>query len=149
MFKIRIHVFRSLFLILKRPARLAKALDDRGDSVTQLMSLWACNPPILRATAKTHKKVDVNGLPKSRPIFGAARGLTTPLGEMLSEIIDPIAKARKIQWEAQSTEEVLRQIEETNLKLETEKIEKIAIGSLDVEALYPSISQKDAPRIVA
>ena len=48
-------------------------------------SSWACDPPILRATAKTHKKTDDEGVPKSRPIVGAARGLTTPLGETLSD----------------------------------------------------------------
>ena len=55
---------------------------------------WACDPPVLRAMAKTNKKVDMNGLPKSRPIVGTARGLTTPLGETLSDLIEPVAKAR-------------------------------------------------------
>ena len=77
------------------------------------LSSWACDPPVLRATAKTHKPPDGQGLPKSRPIVGAARGLTTPLGETLSDLIEPVAKARSKQWEAQSTEEVLRMIEET------------------------------------
>ena len=36
-------------------------------------SSWACDPPVLRATAKTHKSVDEEGLPKSRLIVGAAR----------------------------------------------------------------------------
>ena len=75
---------------------------------------WACDPPVLRATAKTHKAVDKEGLPKSRPIVGAARGLITPLGEILSDLIKPVAKARTKRWEAQSTEEVLRMIEATN-----------------------------------
>ena len=70
-------------------------------------SSWACDPPILRATAKTHKKTDSEGLPKSQPIVGAARGLTTPLGETLSELLEPVAKARTQKWEVQSTEEVV------------------------------------------
>ena len=74
------------------------------------LSSWACDPPVLRATAKTHKAVGADGKPKSRPIVGAARGLTTPLGELLSNILEPIAKSKEKIWEAQSTEEVLRMI---------------------------------------
>ena len=40
-------------------------------------------------------------------------------------------------------------IEETNIKLEEGRIKDILVGSLDVEALYPSIDQKEGPRIVA
>ena len=103
------------------------------------VSSWACDPPILRATAKTHKEPDDQGVPKSRPIVGAARGLTTPLGETLSDLIEPVSKARQCQWEAQSTEEVIRKIEDTNEKLANLKIQDAVVGSLDVIALYPSI----------
>ena len=41
-------------------------------------SSWTCDPPILRATAKTHKNTDEKGLPKSWPVVGASRELTTP-----------------------------------------------------------------------
>ena len=71
---------------------------------------WVCDLPILRAAAKTHKPVDLEGLPKSRPIVEAARELTTPLGETLSDLIEPSSKVREVQWEAQSMEEVLRKI---------------------------------------
>ena len=50
--------------------------------------------------------------------MGAARGLTTPLGELLSDTIEPVAKARDKIWEAQSTEEVLRKISEAKSRLE-------------------------------
>ena len=82
------------------------------------ISSWACDPSVLRATAQTHKKVEENWHPKPHPIVGAARQLTTPLGENLSEIIDPVAKAK-------STEEVLRMIENTNHRLEKEGIKDI------------------------
>ena len=99
--------------------------------------------------AKTHKATDPEGTPKSRPIVGAARGLTTPLGEILSDFLEPVAKCRDIIWEAQSTEEVLRKIGEANQILEAQDIKEIMIGSLDVEALYPSIDQKEGPRLVS
>ena len=74
-----------------------------------------CDPPVLRATAKTHKEDEK--LPMSHLIVGASRGLTTPLGETLSDLIEPVAKARTHKWEAQSTEDVLRMIENTNKRL--------------------------------
>ena len=113
------------------------------------LSSYACDPPTLRAVAKTHKPPNKEGCPKSRPIVGASRGLTTPLGETLSDIIEPVSLARETVWESQSTEEVLRKIKEANAMLEKEGAREIMLGSLDVEALYPSIDQKEGPRIVA
>ena len=81
--------------------------------------------------------------------MGAARGLTTPLGEQLADIIEPVARSRTTVWEAQSTEEVLRKIKEANVILEKEKVQEIMLGSLDVEALYPSIDQREGPRLVS
>lgn len=112
------------------------------------VSSWACDLPVLRKTAKTDKDVDSNRLPKSRLIVEAARGLTTPLGEILSDLIEPVAKARTPRWEAQSNEEVLRMIKSTNLRLENEGVKNVVIGSLDVIALYPSISQTEGLKII-
>ena len=63
--------------------------------------------------------------------------------------MEPVAKAREVIWESQSTEEVLRRISEANLELKKDGAKKIMVGSLDVEALYPSIDQKEGPRIVS
>ena len=75
--------------------------------------------------------------------------MTTPLGETLSDLIEPVSKARQCQWEAQSTEEVIRKIEDTNEKLANLKIQDAVVGSLDVIALYPSIDQVEGPKTVA
>ena len=40
---------------------------------------------------------------------------------------------------SQSTEEVLKKIETANMRLEEEQVKDAVVGSLDVEALYPSI----------
>ena len=103
----------------------------------------------MTAVAKTHKATDSNGNPKSRPIVGAARGLTTPLGELLSDILEPVAKARPRQWEAQSTEEVLRNIRDTNQVLLQRQVSELMVGSMDVKSLYPSIDQRIGPELVA
>ena len=69
--------------------------------------------------------------------MGASKGLTTPLGEVLSDLIVPITLIKTETREAQSTEEVLRSIEDAKIKLKGGKVEGMAIGSMDVKALYP------------
>ena len=62
----------------------------------------------------------------------ASKGLTTPLGEMLSDLIVPITMMK-----TESRKEVLRSIEDANIKLKEGKVESMAIGSMDVKTLYP------------
>ena len=68
-------------------------LGDNGSNLNQArcydnMSSWACDVPVLRCVAKTHKAAQ-NGVPKSRPIVGASHGLSTAIGELISDIIEP------------------------------------------------------------
>ena len=58
-------------------------------------------------------------VPKSRPIVGATKGLTIALGEMISDLIELIARVCPEQSEAQSTEDLMREIEETNVKIKS------------------------------
>ena len=69
------------------------------------VSSWAMDPPVLRCVAKTHKAANKDGTPKSRPIVAASEGLTTALGEILSDLIEPIARTKDASTEAQSTTE--------------------------------------------
>ena len=71
----------------------------------------------MRCTAKTHKPVGAEGVPKSGPIVGATKGLTTAQGKMISDIIEPIARTCPEELEEQSKEEMMRQIEETNNRI--------------------------------
>ena len=58
-------------------------------------------------------------VPKSRLIVGATKGLTIALGEMISDLIELIARVCPEQSEAQSTEDLMREIEETNVKIKS------------------------------
>ena len=49
--------------------------------------------------------------------------------------------------EAQSTEELLRCIEEANQRLKEVDPERVMVGSMDVTALYPSLDQKESARM--
>ena len=56
---------------------------------------------------------------------------------MLSDLIVPITMMKTESRDSQSTEEVLRSIEDANIKLKEGKVESMAIGSMDVKTLYP------------
>ena len=85
------------------------------------ISSWACDPPFMRCTAKTHKPVGPEGVPKSRPIVGASKGLTTALGELVSDILEPVARVEPDPKEAQSTEELMSAIKEAKPQNERER----------------------------
>ena len=68
---------------------------------------------------------------------------------MLSDIIEPITKLSPVCKEAQSTEEIMREIEDCNTRLLLNPSRNIMVGSMDVVALYPSIDQRLGARIVA
>ena len=129
---------------------LGKAEGRRNNSrCFNNMSSWAMDAPALRATAKTHKQSGEGGVPKSCSLEGAIKGLTTPLSEMLSDLIEPISRMDHDSNEAQSTEEVLRMIAEANQKLSVDNVRDVALGSMDVVALYPSLDQDEFAKIVA
>ena len=50
--------------------------------------------------------------------------------------------------EAQSTEELLRCIQEANVTLKEVDPGEVAVGSMDVTALYPSLDQRVSARMV-
>ena len=112
------------------------------------ISSWACNPPVMRCMAKTHKPVGANGVPKSRPVVGAAQGLTTAIGDLIADILEPLAKVEPEATEAQSTEELMRSIQDTNTALREVEEESVVLASMDVTSLYPSIDQEGAAVMV-
>ena len=77
----------------------------------------------------------------TRPFVGAAKGL-------LSYVLEPMTWTVEDSVEAQSTEELLRNINETNESLGDIRLEEVAVGSMDVTALYLSIYQRLSARLV-
>ena len=86
--------------------------------------------------------------PTSKPIIGTSKGLTTPLGKLLADLIVPVTRIRETSKEAQSTEEVLRAIHATNKRLSDERVRDCVVGSMDVRALYPSLQIEAAAKVV-
>ena len=112
------------------------------------ISSFFCDPPVLRCVAKTHKPVGDNEVHKSRSTVGATKGLTTALGEMISDLIELITRMCPEQSEAQSMEELMREIQDTNSKIKDMSGKEIVVASMDVSALYPSLDQAESARIV-
>ena len=90
---------------------------------------------------KTDKKMSTEGIPKSHPIVAASAGLTTPIGKLISDLIEPIARTKEDSAEAQSTEELMQAIEDTNRLNKQNRTSGLVVGSMDMVALYPSIHQ--------
>ena len=65
--------------------------------------------------------------------------MTTPLGKLLTDLIEPITRIRGTSKVAQSTVAILRAIPETNEKLTKDGIRDCVVWSMDVWALYPSL----------
>ena len=65
------------------------------------------------------------------------------------DLVAPISRSRPDLKECQSTEEMVRKIQNANTLLEERNCKEAMVGSMDVEALYPSIHQKEGAKIVA
>ena len=79
-------------------------------------------------------------------MVGASKGITTAIGDLLSDIIESLAKLKPESMEAQSTEELLRGIEEAKKGLGEVVAHEVVLASIDVMALYLSIDQVASAR---
>ena len=66
----------------------------------------------------------------------------------MSDILEPLAKANEDPREAQSMEELMRSIKEANMRLSEVGRRDCLIGSMDVEAWYPSLDQRQSVKMV-
>ena len=74
---------------LSRVFRVGESLGERnGARCFNNLTSWAEDAPTLREVAKTHKALHPNGIPKLRPIVGASTGLTTYVGDLVSDLIE-------------------------------------------------------------
>ena len=102
----------------------------------------------MRCLAKTHKPVGADGVPKSCPVVEAAKGLTTSIRDLLSDILEPLTSVDPERIEAQSTKELLGAIQKANHKVQEVNDDSLVLASMDVTALYPSIDQLGSVAIV-
>ena len=72
--------------------------------------------PVMSLLVKDHKANGPDGLPSTRPVVGACKGMNVPLSDLLSELLEPIASTLESSGEAISSEHMLNSIDELNRK---------------------------------
>ena len=93
-------------------------------------------------------------VPSARPVCLCTSSINLRPSDILSEVLTPIARVEGRGIESESTEESLFYIDEANIKVREEYSRgedtegELVIGSMDVEALYPSIEVSKSARIV-
>ena len=103
--------------------------------------------------AKDHKN-KVRDVPATRPVCLCTGSINIRPSDILSEVLTPIAREEGMEVECESTEETLYYVEEANRQVREEwerGIESdtsVIVGSMDVEALYPSIKTNKSATIV-
>ena len=67
---------------------------------------------------------------------------------MILDLIELITRMCPEQSEAQSMEELMREIQDTNSKIKNKSGKEIVVAFMDISALYPSLDQAESARIV-
>ena len=98
---------------------------------------------------KDHKPVSKDGLPKTRPLCLASCTCQQRISEYLCTITKATFSAEDTPSEAISTEDMLSAVDSLNDQIRKGEVddERIMIGSLDVEALFPSTDTKIAAKL--
>ena len=100
--------------------------------------------PKLKLPPKVHKPPAPGGHPQSWPVVATASGLSSGARDLLSTFLEPLIAASSPRQEDLSTEEVISQLEEAERSIKDSGLKDTMAGSLDVQALYPSLSQEGA-----
>ena len=100
---------------------------------------------------KDHKNgYDMSTGPPSRPVCNTRGSLSEKMAFLMSGVIDKVWQDNKYTTGCQSTEELLAEVDELNIRLEggLEGDSRVVVGSLDVKALYPNIDVDFAVGII-
>ena len=68
----------------------------------------------MKLLLKDHKPAVNDGLHKTRPVVGANKGMNVPLSDILSDILEPVARGLNINDEVVSSENMMYHLEELN-----------------------------------
>ena len=103
----------------------------------------SCIVPLLYPSPKTHKPVDPEGDPVSRPIVQASSCVTSRPGELLADIIEAAIMSYPGHSECQSTEDMLAKVDKAAETIR-EVGKDVCMGSGDAVALYPSLLHEES-----
>ena len=68
----------------------------------------------MKLLVKDHKPLGTDGLPPTRPVVGASRGINVALSNILSDVIEPISKTIPNTGEVISSEHMLSEVNQLN-----------------------------------
>ena len=105
--------------------------------------------PTMKVLPKVHKLLSASGHPQSRPVVTAASGISSRVGDLISDFLEPLVGMDVPRLEDQSTEEVLAQLEQAETAIRDAGLTDTVVGSLDVRALYPSLDQLETSKLVS
>ena len=105
--------------------------------------------PTLKVFPKVHKGLDPRGHPQSRPVVAAASGLTSRAEDCLADLLAPLVTTDTTSVEDKSTEEVLMQLQEAEMRIRELGLTDTMVGSLDAKSLYPSLDHAGSAEMVA
>ena len=105
--------------------------------------------PTMKVLPKVHKGPTPSGHPQSHPVVTAASGILSRAGDVISDFLEPLVSLMTPRMEERSTEEVLSQLEEAKVAVESSAANNVMVGSLDVSALYPSLHQEESAELVS
>ena len=74
----------------------------------------SCVVPPMKLLVKDHKPLGPDGLPPTRPVVGASRGMNVALSNILSDVIEPVSKTIPNSGDVLSSEHLLSEINKLN-----------------------------------
>ena len=85
--------------------------------------------------------MDENGIPQGRGVCGASSTINQRMSDLLSDLLVGTASSEKESFESSSTEDMIAAVDDFNDKVRVGKIKEgsLMVGSLDVQALYPTV----------
>ena len=89
--------------------------------------------------------MDKDGDPKARKIINAKKGITSWTGDLLSDLLEPIAEDPKLNEECIASEQLLHNIDQVKAKIEEDEDDTMVL-TLDVEAFFDSLEIPPAYR---
>ncbi|MCP3678952.1 MAG: hypothetical protein GY782_01110, partial [Gammaproteobacteria bacterium] len=122
-----------------------------GPRIRESLIQQSCVVPPMKLLVKDHKKVPEDGVPPTRPVVSASKGINVGLSNIISDVLEPLSRGIKDSGEVISTEHLLNEINSLNQEWKAgganpEDMPKLIAA--DAEALYPSLDAGICSKVV-
>ena len=108
--------------------------------------------PPMYLLLKDQKKVPEGSLPKTRPVVSGCKGMNLHLNDIVSDILEPLARNMEGNEEFISTEDALAFVDALNNDFKNKELTKAQVEAVltasDAEALYPSLDAYECAKVV-